>query len=491
MKHKIRSISFLVMGFLALAAVAGQGQDIILDPIETTPQSPSARSLAVGNWGYAALIGSNGPEIQRRATRPVVVYIFDTGGKYTHPGLLNAAWNERGRTFTGEPTPDDGNGHSTHVASSYAGKGQSGEAVGICDGLLAKSLIRLVPIKVLSNGGSGSFANTNAALDAVLPEVRDLIRTGNFVIYNFSLGGGTAVLPDTESRLKAARDAGVFIVAAAGNSGAPGVIFPASGPAADAIASLNSDLTKSYYSTTGAEVWGADPGAAIYGCWPPNVYRELSGTSMATPHAGAVAAIVASVYPSASADQVRAHIEKYARDLGPSGRDTLFGYGFPNITAMLANAPGDAPPNPDPDPEPPKPEPGPERDITAQITKTYSVPWFISGEAGRYNLTFRLTVKYTNRDESTKAVSDLVARTDQHFKSRGYILLPGSDEYTAAFWVGYFYRMLMKNDYGMKVEPVRMTIDKGHAVMERTDFATRPEAWRAKKRGIQSFILKH
>lgn len=78
MKHKIRSISFLVMGFLALAAVAGQGQDIILDPIETTPQSPSARSLAVGNWGYSALIGSNGPEIQRRATRSVVVYIFDS-----------------------------------------------------------------------------------------------------------------------------------------------------------------------------------------------------------------------------------------------------------------------------------------------------------------------------------------------------------------------------------------------------------------------------
>lgn len=347
MKTKLQFL--LLWGFLALVSFAARGQDIILDPIEQNPVQPSARSLAVGNWGYGALIGSNASEIARRATRPVVVYVFDTGGRYDHPGLQKAAWNEKGRIFTGEPDGGDGNGHSTHVASSYAGVDPGGAAVGICDGLLSKGLIRIVPLKVLSNGGSGSFSYSNAALDAVLQESRDLIRAGTFVVYNFSLGGGTAVLADTERRLQAARDAGVFIAAAAGNSGGPGVIYPASGNAAHAIAAVNSSLTKASFSTTGAEVWGATPGQSIYGCWPPNLYRELSGTSMATPHMGAVAALIGSVYPTATAEQVRAHIETYSRDLGSVGRDSLYGFGFPNITAMLANAPGG---EPDPDPEP-------------------------------------------------------------------------------------------------------------------------------------------
>ena len=136
---------FLSLWLTMLFAVAGlQGQDEInLDPIETTPIAPSARSLATGNWGYNALIGSNYDAIYQRATRKVAVYIFDTGGRYDHPGLQKAAWNERGRIFTGEADGGDGNGHSTHVASTYAGVGQAGEAVGICDALLEKGLIRL------------------------------------------------------------------------------------------------------------------------------------------------------------------------------------------------------------------------------------------------------------------------------------------------------------------------------------------------------------
>lgn len=559
----------LVSGLLALVSFAARGQDIILDPIEQNPVYPSARTFAVGNWGYGALIGPNSSEIARRATRPVVVYVFDTGGRYDHPGLQAAAWNERGRIFTGEPDGGDGNGHSTHVASSYAGTDPSGAAVGICDGLLSKGLIRIVPLKVLSDGGSGTFGYTNAALDAVLPEVRDLIRDGYFVVYNFSLGGGTAVLPDTEQRLQAARDIGVFIVAAAGNSGAPGVIFPASGNAAHAIAALTSSLTKAGFSTTGPEVWGATPGQSIYGCWPPNVYRELSGTSMATPHMGAVAAIIGSVYPTATAEQVRAHIENYARDFGDPGRDESYGYGFPDISAMLANAPGGGDPDPDPDcrlnapeisvtcdnagtptdpsddrysysikvtgnntgltyyilessgsvremlpygstqgpfgpfpisggnvsitvfdtedsgckvaglvraPAPcsstPDPEPGPTRTQSIYINKSYTVPFNTTTEPKQQQLKFRIEIAYTHNLSTVAAVDKLVKATDEHFRQRGYTLTPRSDHWEAAYWVAFFYELIVKKDLKMNVDVVRVVIETpGAGQVERREFA--------------------
>lgn len=85
MKH---TLLFLLL----LLALGLPGQDIILDPIETTPVTPSARTLATGNWGYYQLqVPQYSDEIKRRAAlgRPVVVYVFDTGGAWDHPGLAH------------------------------------------------------------------------------------------------------------------------------------------------------------------------------------------------------------------------------------------------------------------------------------------------------------------------------------------------------------------------------------------------------------------
>ena len=57
-------------------------------------------------------------------------------------------------------------------------------------------------------------------------------------------------------------------------------------------------------------------------------YAYYDGTSMATPHVSAVAALVWSYYPSCTATQIRNSLDKSALDLGPAGRDTKFGYGL-------------------------------------------------------------------------------------------------------------------------------------------------------------------
>lgn len=57
-------------------------------------------------------------------------------------------------------------------------------------------------------------------------------------------------------------------------------------------------------------------------------YAYFDGTSMATPHVSAVAALVWSYFPTCTAAQMRSSLTKAAEDLGPVGRDTKFGYGL-------------------------------------------------------------------------------------------------------------------------------------------------------------------
>jgi subtilisin family serine protease len=57
-------------------------------------------------------------------------------------------------------------------------------------------------------------------------------------------------------------------------------------------------------------------------------YAFYDGTSMATPHVSAVAALVWSYFPTCTAAQIRSTLGKSAEDLGAAGRDVKFGYGL-------------------------------------------------------------------------------------------------------------------------------------------------------------------
>ena len=57
-------------------------------------------------------------------------------------------------------------------------------------------------------------------------------------------------------------------------------------------------------------------------------YAYFNGTSMATPHAAAVAALVWSYFPNCNAAQIRSTLAKSAEDLGTAGRDDKYGYGL-------------------------------------------------------------------------------------------------------------------------------------------------------------------
>lgn len=80
-------------------------------------------------------------------------------------------------------------------------------------------------------------------------------------------------------------------------------------------------------NTDGAAMLGQLGQSATVGVQASN-YAFFDGTSMATPHVSAVAALVWSYYPSCTAAQLRNSLNKSAEDLGTAGRDTKFGFGL-------------------------------------------------------------------------------------------------------------------------------------------------------------------
>ncbi len=440
--------------------------DVVLDPIEQIGISPrSIDDLETGNWGNQALETDRFfDEIYRRATRRVHVYIFDTAGKWGHDALRFV--EREGATFTGETDPLDGNGHSTHCAGIIGGV--TSWPLGAARALIEKELLHLYPVKVLNNSGAGSYSSITNAVQWANERAKKHIQTGDFVIYSMSLGGSSISSSLTAALVEASR-IGVLTVAASGNTGGKGVNFPGSSQGVRAIAALQNTnpLTRASFSTTGPEVWGAYPGQSILSAYKNNEYATLSGTSMATPHAAAMVAIAASIYPSFNALQIATLLEKVSTDLDPKGRDENTGYGVALAGAIMAYQGGT--PIPDPNPEPPKPvEPvKPERVQSFMFADPFTVTWGRQGSNDFQRISFRLGVTWKNTYVAPTAKKKIQEAIAGHFTNRGYYLRPDDDEADALYWIAYFAEMILKKE-GTPVE-VAFISDTTNPVITLTD----------------------
>jgi subtilisin family serine protease len=146
--------------------------------------------------------------------------------------------------------------------------------------------------------------------------------------------------------VKAASDAGVLVVSAAGNSGCcDSVLYPAKLPESMAIAAVDANDQRAAFSSTGPEVDVAAPGVAILSTVPtgscklcdPSSYRTLSGTSMATPHVSGTGALLMS--RGLTAAQARTQIDGTPTDLGFPGFDFFTGWGRVDALAATTETP--------------------------------------------------------------------------------------------------------------------------------------------------------
>lgn len=246
----------------------------------------------------------------------------------------------------------DENGHGTHVTGIITGRGVvAPRGIAPDAGIIA--------VRVLNNAGSGWTSDVVAGIDWVVANQARL----NVRIMNLSLGGGAySGICDTAdansmlyaSAVQAAQRAGIIVFAAAGNGAmADKMMTPACISGVVAVGST-------YDANLGAYTWGganpictdasttADqiactsnsssaldllaPGAVITSAGLGGGVSSRSGTSMATPHASAVAALLLQAQPGLSAGQ----IESILKETGVPITDRRNGRVTPRVDAYAA-----------------------------------------------------------------------------------------------------------------------------------------------------------
>jgi subtilisin family serine protease len=206
-------------------------------------------------------------------------------------------------TTVGQPVQDL-NGHGTHcTGTACSPKAPAGTTPRY--GIANQSNIHIG--KVPTNSGSGTTATVLAGMNWAIAQGCQVI--------SMSLGGQIPVQTAYTNAGNIALSRGLLIVAAAGNgSGAP-TGAPANSPSIMSVASLDSNLRPSSFSSKG-KIEIAGPGRDVFSSWPrPQRYNTISGTSMATPHVAGCAALWAQSNPSLRGKQLWNKLQATARRL--------------------------------------------------------------------------------------------------------------------------------------------------------------------------------
>lgn len=208
--------------------------------------------------------------------------------------------------FTTSRNNEDNYGHGTHVAGIVAAYAENGIGVaGVCRDCT------ILAGKILSDTGMGSSSGLANGINWA-------VQNGARVI-NMSLVVGASTT--LETAVNNAWNAGVVLVAAAGNGGNTSMNYPAAYLNVIAVGATDNNDKKASFSTYGTWVDVAAPGVSVYSTFPNHRFvlaREYnrsqgydigSGTSMASPIVVAVAALAWSANPTASNSAVRAKVE--------------------------------------------------------------------------------------------------------------------------------------------------------------------------------------
>jgi type VII secretion-associated serine protease mycosin len=262
---------------------------------------------------------------QKSTGAGATVAVIDTGVDASHPDLAGQILPGYDEITKTAGTSVDPNGHGSHVAGTIAAV--TGNGVGVSS--IAPNA-KILPIRVLGADGSGYMSDAASGIIYAADHGANVI--------NMSLGSSSQVAAVTNA-ISYARSKGVVVVAAAGNSRSSG--SPTSYPAADAgviaVAATDSSDTVASYSNQGSYVDVAAPGSNILSTTGGS-YAAWNGTSMASPHVAAVAALLKGYNSALTPDQIEKAIETSAVDLGPAGKDTDYGYGRIDAAAALAAA---------------------------------------------------------------------------------------------------------------------------------------------------------
>jgi minor extracellular protease Epr len=275
-------------------------------------------STSITNWGIND-INATASWASGLTGKGVKIAIIDSGVA-SHPDLSIAGGTNVISDSSGSSYADD-NGHGTHVAGIIAAQGLNGGVKGVAPDA------SIYAVKALDSDGEGYTSDIISGIDWAIQNNMNII----------SMSMGTS---DSSAALKNAIDTaysnGILIVAAAGNDGntsgtGTNIEYPANYSSAIAVGAVDSNNKRAYFSSTGSKLEVSAPGVDIISTYLNNGYEKMSGTSMATPFVSGDLALLKQKYPSYTNSQLRQLLDNNVKDLGTSGKDSLYGYGL--ITA--------------------------------------------------------------------------------------------------------------------------------------------------------------
>ena len=312
----------------------------IVHALETIPNDPLYGQL----YGMPQ-IRANLAWDEHTGDQDFVIAIIDTGLDYNHEDITSNAWTNPGE-IQGNGQDDDGNGyvddihgydfynndsdpyddnsHGTHCGGTIGGQGDNG--VGVVG---VNWNCRLVGVKFLSGGGSGSIEGAIASVQ--------YCAANQFKISSNSWGGGGFSQALYDGIQNAGDQFGHVFVAAAGNSGSYGASYPAALTCTNIISVAASDSSEnraSFSQYHEVEVDLAAPGVDVVSSVPGNNYDSYSGTSMATPHVSGGVGLVYSVMGDSSAEEIIDIILSTARPVSAWNGLTATG-GILDVNAAL------------------------------------------------------------------------------------------------------------------------------------------------------------
>ncbi|EXX91875.1 serine protease [Paenibacillus darwinianus] len=286
------------------------------------PIVPNDLLYAQYQWNLPQIETEKGWNLSK-GSQEVAIAVLDTGVQSDHPDLVGKL--AQGLNIVDKKqAPDDDVGHGTHVAGIIAASVNNGEGVA---GISWYN--KIMPVKVLDSSGAGTTYSVAEGL---------IWATDNGAkVINMSLGN-YASAQFLHDAIRYAYDRDVVLIAASGNDDTDRPGYPAAYPEVVAVAATDANSKKAAFSNYGDYIDVAAPGDTIPSTYPGNQYAALSGTSMASPHVTALAALIRSINPSLTNVEVMKLLTTTATDLGDKGKDNYYGYGQIDVVRALEAA---------------------------------------------------------------------------------------------------------------------------------------------------------
>lgn len=270
-------------------------------------------------WGLKTIMAEKAWTDMSLSKKSVIVAVIDSGIELSHSDLQENVMPGGHNFILGSDYIYDVNGHGTAVSGIIAAKTNNG--LGIA-GVVGTVDVRILPLQVANYAGDSYVSDVISAIDYAIAKGADVI--------NLSLGSASYSALENKA-VQRAIQAGVIVVASAGNDGNSGYSYPASYDNVISAGAIDRTENISDFSNFNDKVAVVAPGEDIYSCGLYNSYSNHTGTSFSAPMVAGIVAVLRAIEPSILPNEVKQVLQTSAQDRGEIGPDNHYGYGVANM----------------------------------------------------------------------------------------------------------------------------------------------------------------